>query len=145
MSDYELRFVEAQLCSLEEKSGNVPVSVRGRLRKSVQFWRDIDAPRFIVDTIEFGYKLPLLQIPRPFVATNKNSALRESEFVESALDLGPSSCQPVSFQTEDKSIVVFLDDGLGAATDYTKARVSNLSVHADLLKSGYFPNEEKSL
>ena len=49
------------------------------------------------------------------------------------------------WRTEGKSIVVFLDDGLGAAADYTKARISSLSVHADLLKSCFVPNEEKSL
>ena len=49
------------------------------------------------------------------------------------------------WRTEDKSIVVFLDDGLEAAADYAKARISSLSVHADLLKSGFVPNEEKSL
>ena len=49
------------------------------------------------------------------------------------------------WRTEGKSIVVFVDDGLGAAADYAKARISNLSVHADLLKSGFVPNEEKSL
>ena len=85
LSDSELSFVEVQLSSYEVKSGDVPVSVRGRLRKSIQFWREIDAPRFILDTIEFGYKLPLLQIPPSFVATNNNSALQESEFVESAI------------------------------------------------------------
>ena len=85
MSDSELPFVEVQLSSYEVKSGDVPFSLRGRLRKSIQFWREIDAPRFILDTIEFGYKLPLLQIPPPFVATNNNSALQESEFVESAI------------------------------------------------------------
>ena len=85
MSDSELPFVEVQLSSYEVKSGDVPVSVRGRLRKSIQFCREIDAPRFIVDTIELVYKLPLLQIPPPFVATNNNSAPQESEFVESAI------------------------------------------------------------
>ena len=84
-SDSELPFVEVQLSSYEVKSGDVPVSVRGRLRKSIQFWREIDTPRFIVDTIESCYKLPLLQIPPSFVATNNNSALQESEFVESAI------------------------------------------------------------
>ena len=49
------------------------------------------------------------------------------------------------WRTEGKSIVVFLEDGLGAAADYTKARISSLSVHADLLKSWFVPNEEKSL
>ena len=264
MSDSELPFVEVQLSSYEVKSGDVHVSVRGRLRRSIQFWREIDAPRFILDTIEFGYKLPLLQIPPPFVATNNNSALQESKFVESAISellslecitevfappavINPLSvsiqksgknrlildlrhvnqylfkskfrCEDVSiarevlnpgdfmfsfdlksgyhhveifpehrqylsfswifssgvtryfqfsvlafglssapylftkllkplvkkWRTEGKSIVVFLDDGLGAAADYTKARISSLSVHADLLKSGFVPNEEKSL
>ena len=258
MSDSELPFVEVQLSSYEAKSGDAPVSVSGRLRKSIQFWRDIDAPRFIVDTIEFGYRLPLLQIPPPFVATNNNSALRESEFVESAISelislefitavINPSSvsiqksekkrlildlrhvnqylfksefrCEDVSiarevlnpgdfmfsfdlksghhsveifpehrqylsfswifssgftryfkfsalpfglssapylftkllkpllrkWRTEGKSIVVFLDDRLGAAADYTKARVSSSSVHADLLKSGFVLNKKKCL
>ena len=264
MSDSELPFVEVHLSSYEVKSGDVPLSVRGRLRKSIQFWREIDAPRFILDTIEFGYKLSLLQIPPPFVATNTNSALQESEFVESAIsellslecitevfappavinplsvsiqkpgkkrlildllhvnqylfkskfrfedvsiarevlnpgdfmfsfdlksgyhhvEIFPEHRQYLSFswifssgvtryfqlsvlafglssapylftkllkplvkkwRTEGKSIVVFLDDGLGAAADYAKARISRLSVHADLLKSGFVPNEEKSL
>ena len=81
MSDSELPFVEVQLSSYEVKSGDVHVSVRGRLRKSIQFWREIDAPRFILDTIESGYKLLLLQIPPPFVATNNNSALQESKLL----------------------------------------------------------------
>ena len=264
MSDSELPFVEVQLSSYEVKSGDVHVSVRGRLRKSIQFWGEIDAPRFILDTIEFGYKLPPLQIPPPFVATNSNSALKESNFVESAISellslecitevfappavINPLSvsiqksgkkrlildlrhvnqylfkskfrCEDVSiarevlnprdfmfsfdlksgyhhveifpehrqylsfswifssgvtryfqfsvlafglssapylfttllkplvkkWRTEGKSIVVFLDDGLGAAADYTKASISSLSVHADLLKSDFVPNEERSL
>ena len=42
-------------------------------------------PLFIIDTIEFGYKLPLLQIPPPFFAKNNISAIQESAFVESAI------------------------------------------------------------
>jgi len=37
-------------------------------------------PGFIVDSVEFGHKLPLFLIPRFFVATNNNLALQESEF-----------------------------------------------------------------
>ena len=69
----------------EFKSNDVALSVRGRLRKSLQFWKDTDAPRFVIDTIEFGYKLPLLQIPPPFVVKNNKSAIQESAFVESAI------------------------------------------------------------
>ena len=49
------------------------------------------------------------------------------------------------WRTERKFILVFLDDGLGAASDYTNARVSSFSVHAELLKSGFVLNEVKSL
>ena len=90
-----------------------------------------------------------------------NSALQESEFVESqsvsqsVLPFGLSSAPYLftkllkllvkKWRTEGKSIVVFLDDGLGAAADYTKVRISSFSVHTDLLKSGFVPNEQKSL
>lgn len=41
---------------------------------------------FIINAIEFGYKLPQLQIPPPFVAKNNNSAMQESAFVEDAIN-----------------------------------------------------------
>ena len=46
------------------------------------------------------------------------------------------------WRSEGKSIVVYLDDGLGAAADKNKAKIGSLQVHADLLKSG-FHNESK--
>ena len=39
--------------------------------------------------------------------------------------------------------MVHLDDGLGAAADMNKAKIASLQVHADLSKSGFFPNEAK--
>ena len=47
------------------------------------------------------------------------------------------------WRSEAKSIVVYLDDGLGAAADKNKAKIASLQVHADLLKSGFLPNESK--
>lgn len=47
------------------------------------------------------------------------------------------------WRSEAKSIVVYLDDGLGAAADKNKAKIASLQVHADLLKSGFLPNETK--
>ena len=46
---------------------------------------------------------------------------------------------------EAKSIVVYLDDRLGAAADKNKAKIGSLQVHADLLKSGFLPNEAKCI
>ena len=41
--------------------------------------------------------------------------------------------------------MVYLDDGLGAAVDKNKAKIASLQLHADLLKSGFLPNETKCL
>ena len=250
----ELAFLRVNGNSFEVKSGDDYLSVKGRLRGALKFWNDIHAPRFILDVIEYGYKLPLLQIPPPFTARNNSSALEQSAFVESAInDLvingcvtevfeAPSIINPLSvsiqksgkkrlildlrhvnqflyksrFRCEDlsiakeilnpgdfmftfdlksgyqkkylsfawifssgrtrffqfsvlpfglssapylftkllkplvkkwrseaKSIVVYLDDGLGAAADKNKAKITSLQVHADLLKSGFLPNETK--
>ena len=49
------------------------------------------------------------------------------------------------WRSEAKSIVVYLDDGLGTAADMNKAKIASLQVHADLLKSGFLPNEAKSV
>lgn len=43
-------------------------------------WKQINAPQFVLETIEFGYKLPLLTIFR-----NNKSALDERAFVEDAI------------------------------------------------------------
>ena len=48
-------------------------------------------------------------------------------------------------RSEGKSIIVSLDDGLGSAAGYIKAKIANLDVHSDLLKSGFIPNGEKSI
>ena len=258
----DLNFLRANGDSCLLKSGDDCLSVKGRLRGALNFWNDIHAPQFILDVIESGYKLPLLQIPSPFVARNNSSALDESHFVESAINelilqgcvsevfetpaiINPLSvsiqksgkkrlildlrhvnqflyktkfrCEDVSvakeilnpgdfmftfdlksgyhhveifpehrkylsfawtfssgctryfefsvlpfglssapylftkllrplvkkWRSEAKAIVVFLDDGLGAAADRNKAKIASLQVHADLLKSGFLPNEAK--
>ena len=42
-------------------------------------------------------------------------------------------------------MAIFLDDGLGGGTDFVSSKVNSLVVHSDLLRSGFVPNEEKSL
>jgi len=75
------------------------LSVKGRLRGALAFWNDIHAPQFILDVIEYGYKLPLLQIPPPFAAKNNSSASEQPAFVESAInDLIINGCVTVVFE-----------------------------------------------
>ena len=45
--------------------------------------------------------------------------------------------------SQGNSIVIFLDDGLGAGRTYTLAKIFSLQAHADLLKFGFLPNESK--
>ncbi|XP_041466113.1 uncharacterized protein LOC121416719 [Lytechinus variegatus] len=47
----------------EYEQGNSEPLVKGRLKASVKFWKSIDAPQFVIDVIEQGYKLPFLHTP----------------------------------------------------------------------------------
>ena len=68
------------------------MSVKGRLRRTLDFWTEINTPQFILDVIEFGYILPLLQTPTLFTARN-NSALEHSAFDVNAIsDLNRQGC-----------------------------------------------------
>ena len=69
----------------EIQSDGSRVSVKGRLRKFLSQWKQINAPQFILETIEFGYKLPLLTIPAPRIFRNTKSALDKRLFVEDAI------------------------------------------------------------
>ena len=61
-------------------------------------WREINAPQSILDVIEFGYNLPLLQTPTPFSARNNSSALEHSAFVVNVIsDLTEQGCVYWSF------------------------------------------------
>jgi len=44
---------------------------------------------------------------------------------------------------EGKSIILYLDDGLGTAQPFNSAKICSLQIHTDLLKFGLLPNEEK--
>ena len=83
----ELIFLRVNGNSFEVKSGDDYSSVKGRLRGALAFWNDIHAPQFILDVIDYGYKLPLLQIPPPFTAKINSSALEQPAFVESAINV----------------------------------------------------------
>ena len=49
------------------------------------------------------------------------------------------------WRSEGKSIVVFLDDGLGFAASYEEALRMSTEVKADILASGFVPNAQKSM
>jgi hypothetical protein len=59
--------------------------VKGRLRAHVQFWKDIGASQFVVDTISRGYIIPLLTTPPQMCFRNNRSAFENRVFVDSAV------------------------------------------------------------
>lgn len=86
------------------------LSVKGHLPGALKFWNGIHAPQFILDVIEYGYKLPLLQIPPPFTAKNNSSALEQSAFVESAINnLIINSCVTEVFDAPGMSLGLYLE------------------------------------
>ena len=60
-------------------------SVKGRLKASIEFWRFIGAPKFILDIISDGYKIPFITTPPPVHLKNNGSALEHSDFVNDAI------------------------------------------------------------
>lgn len=250
-------------CSANIDSSRQP-SVRGRLRKCIDFWRSLEVSQFILNVISQGYQIPFFQLPTPFFKPNNASARSNSHFVSQAVnDLldsnlieeifsAPNIVNPLSvstrssgkqrlildlrhvnafvfkqkFRCEDLSvatqifdkgfylfifdlksgyhhieifpehrkylafawdfgtgnfryfqfcvlpfglssapfiftkmlkplqkswrsrgipIAIFLDDGLGGGADHISAKLNSLIVHSGLLKSGFVPNEDKSL
>ena len=75
-------------------------SIRGRLRKFVDFWRTLEVSQFILNVIIQGYKIPFFQLPTPFVKRNNTSARENGTFVSQAvsdllrLDLIELACKP---------------------------------------------------
>ena len=65
--------------------GLAPLSVKGRLKAHVQFWERINAPSFITECIREGYKIPLYLTPPTAEFKNNSSALKHSDFVQSAI------------------------------------------------------------
>ena len=57
------------------------ISVAGSLRRHLAWWREHVSNKFILDTIEFGYRLPLLAVPEQTFLKNNKSALDNSDFV----------------------------------------------------------------
>lgn len=69
----------------EYEQGEKQILVKGRLCQNVNFWREIGASEFIIDTIRFGYKIPFFSTPPTSFLGNNKSALLNSEFVEEAI------------------------------------------------------------
>ena len=69
----------------EYEQGEADIIVKGRLKKNIQFWIDIGAYDFIIDTIRDGYKIPFYSNPPSVCLPNNRSAMKNTEFVNTAI------------------------------------------------------------
>ena len=70
----------------EYEQGESCILVKGRLKKHIQFWKDIGTNNFILDVIQNGYKIPFFTTPPSVCLYNNQSAMKESEFVVEAIN-----------------------------------------------------------
>ena len=60
--------------------------VKVRLANAFEFWeKNLEAPPFVMDIIRQGYSLPFSEFPPRCFQSNNRSALRNPQFVESAI------------------------------------------------------------
>ena len=77
--DFKANYYEYEL-------GQAEPIVKGRLKASLSFWKDIGANSFIIDIIAHGYKIPFFSTPPSVCLPNNQSALHNSVFVSEAID-----------------------------------------------------------
>jgi hypothetical protein len=105
LSKYDKYLFFEQLCQLDEstvfceyKESQVAVqthSVKGRLKSCISFWKDTIRPSYneIISFIEQVYVIPFVDKPQSFYLKNNKSALKNKEFVDSAIqDLLDKNC-----------------------------------------------------
>lgn len=63
-----------------------PAEVKGSLRRNLDFWIHIGAPKFILSVIANGYCLPFQCTPVCVSLNNNKSALKFKDFVEEAIE-----------------------------------------------------------
>ena len=62
------------------------MEVKGNLRRNLDFWIHIGAPKFILSVIANGYCLPFQSTPVCISLNNNKSALKFKGFVEEAIE-----------------------------------------------------------
>ena len=54
------------------------------MKKSISFWHTIRANQKVIDTIEYGYKIPLIDTPKRVHFCNSKSAMEDVNFVSNS-------------------------------------------------------------
>ena len=67
-----------------EQVSALPV-LKDRLEKKLNYWYTIDTNNFVIDNINFGYRIPFISTPCKASFNNNKAALDNASFVESAI------------------------------------------------------------
>ena len=79
-------FVDTDDKNVEFEQGRNKQYVKGRLKRSIEFWKNtLKVNDFVIETIKDGYKLPLKETPIKTELRNNMSAIQNSDFVNEAL------------------------------------------------------------
>ena len=68
--------------SLVEDTLVVPIRVKGRLKASLQYWKELEAPGLALEAFTSGNVLPLMSEPAPYAHRNQASASLARMFVQ---------------------------------------------------------------
>ena len=82
-SDWFLSSVDCIFSDRDDQCSSVPL--RGRLRRSINFWKSIGASGFVIRVLDRGYYLPFSHPPHVYFSNNHASARQHAEFVSSAI------------------------------------------------------------
>eukprot|EP00117_Sycon_ciliatum_P022902 scpid26163/ scgid19621/ Retrovirus-related Pol polyprotein from transposon gypsy; Reverse transcriptase; Endonuclease len=169
--DYDMSFqsneLDAETYSMlhsvdGEFGGDRDRVVIGSLKKNVQFWEEIGAPKLVLEVINNGYTLPFVRLPRPRWSDNHKSTHEFPDFVGEAIsDMRSrgcikevnrdqvSVCSPLGVVDNGKKLRLILDlRYLNKHLAKFKFKLEDLKVVADVyekndflvtfdLKSGY--------
>ena len=80
---FDISFYRQNL--FENEQGLAVPVVKGRLKAHFQFWVDIGAPPWVLETISSGYFIPFDSTPPSVCLPNNRSALDHHDFVSSAV------------------------------------------------------------
>ena len=88
--EYNFNFIN----KCEIKSGDQIIKVKGNLKNNVSFWKNnLQANDFIINTIEYGYRIPFITEPCSIHLSNNRSDLQHASFVEkSIMELLTTNC-----------------------------------------------------
>ena len=75
-----------QFLNININTNNQTLSVKGKVKKNLIFWKSIGTNSKAIEIIDRGYKIPFIDTPRSAHFFNSKSAFEKSEFVDNSIE-----------------------------------------------------------